>query len=166
MATRRGQYDFNRMPFGLRLAPATFQKLMHLIAKKENLEQCLIYLDDVLIFGNSCEQHFTRLKSVLSRIAKAGVKLKPDKCNFLQRKVSYFGYVISGDGIKTDPKKIEKVVNWETLGCYADLHSFIAFCNYYRQFIRDFASISQSVENLLKQDTGKINRKFSKFFVI
>ena len=88
------------MPFGLSSAPATFQKLMHLILKKENWEQCLIYLDDVMIFGNSYEQHFTRLKSILSWIAEAGVKLKSDKCNFLQSQVSYLGHVISGDGNK------------------------------------------------------------------
>ena len=120
----------------------------------------------MLIFGNSYEQHFTRLKLVLSLIAEVSVKLKLDKCNFLKSQVSYLGHVISGDGIKTDPRKIEKFVNWETPGCYADLHSFIAFCNYYRKFIRDFASIAQSLENLLKQDTGKINEKYSKRFVI
>ena len=99
------------MPFGLSSAPATFQKRMYLILKKENWEQCLIYLDDVLIFGNLYEQYFTRLKSVLSQIAVAGVKLKPDKCNVLQSQVSYLGHVLSGDGMQTDPKKIEKVVN-------------------------------------------------------
>ena len=119
-----------------------------------------------MIFRNSYGQHFTRLKSVLSLIAEAGVRLKPDKRNFLQSQISYLGQVISEDEIKTDPKKIEKVVNWETPGCYADLHSFIAFCNYYRKFIRDFASIAQPLENLLKQDTGKINGKYSKRFVI
>ena len=76
----------------------------------------------MLVFGNSYEQNFTRLKSVISRKAEAGFKLKPDKCNFLHSQVSYLGHVISADGIKTDPKKIEKVVNWKTPGCYADLH--------------------------------------------
>lgn len=165
-STRRGQYEFNRMPFGLSSAPATFQRLMHLILQNENWEQCLIYLDDVLIFGNSYEQHLSRLEKVLARIEDSGVKLKPDKCNFLLKEVSYLGHKITEEGIKTDPIKIEKVKNWSEPGCFSDLHSFIAFCNYYRKFIKDFGYVVQPLETILKQDKQKINGKYSKKQII
>lgn len=90
--TRRGRFEFYRMPFGLCLAQATFQRIMNLILQKENWEQCLIYLDDVLIFGKSFEQHFDRLKSVLRKIEEGGEQLKPEKCKFLQYKVTYLGH--------------------------------------------------------------------------
>jgi hypothetical protein len=108
-ATRKGQYEYKRMPFGLCTAPATFQRLMHIVLKNENWQKCLIYLDDILIFGRSVDEHLERLKSVLQRIKEAGLKLSPSKCFFLKREVEYLGHVVPAAGIQTDPKKIEKV---------------------------------------------------------
>ena len=93
--TRHGQFEYLRMPFGLCSAPATFQRLMHHVLQKENWIQCLIYLDDVLVFGRTPVEHFGRLKTVLQRIREAGLKLLPEKCHLFRQEVTYLGHVIS-----------------------------------------------------------------------
>jgi hypothetical protein len=93
--TRKGQCEYLRMPFALCSASATFQKLMHSIFRHEDWEQCLIYLNDVLIFGRTIDEHLERLKVVLQRLKEAGLKLSPSKCHFLKREVEYLGHVIS-----------------------------------------------------------------------
>ena len=104
-ATRKGQYQFRRMPFGLCSAPATFQKMMNIILRNENWQKCLIYLDDVLIYGRNTDEHISRLRSVFQRIREAGLKLSPGKCQFMKTEVKFLGHIISKDGILTDPEK-------------------------------------------------------------
>ena len=86
--------------------------MMHIVFKSENWGKCLIYLDDVIIFGRSEEEHLTRLKAVLQRIREAGLKLSPSKCAFMKQKVEYLGHVVTVKVIKTDPKKTEKITRW------------------------------------------------------
>ena len=107
-ATRKGQYEFNRMPFGLCGAPATFQRLMHIILRKENWMECLVYIDDVLIFGKSFEEHLSRLKTVLDRFKVAGIKLSPAKCNLFQTSLKFLGHEISSKGIFPDKEKMKR----------------------------------------------------------
>ena len=157
-ATRRGQFEYKRMPFGLSTAPATFQRLMHVVFKNENWEKCLIYLDDILIFGRSVEEHLERLKAVLQRIREAGLKLSPSKCSFLGTQVEYLGHIVSEKGIKTDPKKVDKVKNWPTPTTVQQLRSFPGFCGYYRRFIKDYSKLTEKLEALC-QSTGVQCRK-------
>ena len=110
-ATRKGQYEFNHMPFGLCGAPASFQRLVNLILRDENFYKCLIYLDNILIFGRSIEEHNERLRTVLEKIRQSKVKLSPSKCVFLKTSVKYLGHIISSEGVKTDPEKISAVKN-------------------------------------------------------
>lgn len=147
-ATRRGHFEYKRMPFGLSTAPATFQKLMHMVFRSENWEQCLIYLDDILIFGRSAEEHLQRLRTVLQRVREAGLKLSPMKCSFLRREVEYLGHIIGSEGIKTDPTKVDKVKNWKTPESVKELKSFTGFCGYYRKFIKDYASLVRPLDAL------------------
>jgi transposase InsO family protein len=136
------------MPFGLTTAPATFQRLMHIVLQQENWHKCLIYLDDILIFGRSIEEHLERLKSVLQRIREANLKLSPSKCFFLKKEVDYLGHVVTANGIKTDPKKIEKVKNWPHPKTIKQLRSFLGFCGYYRRFIKNYAELARPLEAL------------------
>lgn len=149
-ATRRGQFEFNRMPFGLCGAPATFQRLMHIILREENFEKCLIYLDDILIYGSSMEEHNKRLKDILDKITKAGVKLSPGKCYFLKRSIKYLGHIISNKGVETDPDKIKAVAEWPIPLTNTDLQSFLGFCNYYRRYIKQYSEIVEPLEEILK----------------
>ena len=102
-----GFYECKRMGFGLTNAPSTFQRLMENCMGELNLKECLIFLDDVLIFSRTFEEHISRLEAVFERLEKHGLKLKPSKCEFLSTRVTYLGYDISAEGIHTDPSKTE-----------------------------------------------------------
>ena len=100
------------MPFGLCNAPASFQKLMERCMGELNLIDCLIYLDDMIIFSSTFEEHLERLDAVFSRLKQHNLKLKPSKCEFLRSEVTYLGHVVSEEGIRTDPEKTKAVKNW------------------------------------------------------
>lgn len=100
-----GFYECNRMAFGLTNAPATFQRLMERCMGELNLKECLIFLDDILIFSETFEEHLERLEAVFSRLKQHGLKLKPSKCEFFKTSVTYLGHVVSQIGVQTDPDK-------------------------------------------------------------
>ena len=102
-----GHYEFNVMPFGLTNAPATFQRLMECVLTGLSPAQCLIYLDDISVYGISFEDHLEHLENVLTKLGEAGLKLKPTKCHFAQQQVKYLGYLISEDGVAVDSSKVE-----------------------------------------------------------
>ncbi|PIK50431.1 hypothetical protein BSL78_12670 [Apostichopus japonicus] len=93
-----GFYECNRMPFGLTNAPATFQRLMEMCMGDLNLQQCLVYLDDIIIFSHTFEEHLERLKAVFQRLEDYGLKVKPSKCQLLRKRVKYLGHIISEEG--------------------------------------------------------------------
>ena len=151
-STRYGQYEFNRMPFGLCSAPATFQKLMNMVLSKENWIKCVIYLDDVLIFGKTIKEHNERLEQVLMRIKEAGLKLAPEKCHFLQTEIHYLGHVITENGVALDPDKIKCIQAWELPMCKKEMQTFLGFCNYYRRFINGYAKLSEKLSSMIKNE--------------
>ena len=161
-STRRNHWEFVRMPMGLSTAPASFQRLMHMVFHKENWRQCLIYLDDILIFADDMEEHLRRMRVIFERIREAGLKLSPDKCSFLQTKVSYLGYTISKDGTHTDQSKIDKITSWPLPKTIDELRSFLGLCGYYRQFIDNYAKMVIPLEEVCKplwnKKTGKGKR--------
>ena len=105
----RGMYRFRTMPFGLCNAGATFQRLMDIVMTGLNLNVCLVYLDDIIVYSSTLEQHLERLIRVMESLRIAGLKLKPEKCALFQKSVSFLGHVISEHGIGTDPQKTEIV---------------------------------------------------------
>ena len=102
-----GFYECERMPFGLTNAPATFQHLMENCLGELHLNWCIIYLDDIIVFSNSPEDHLHRLRGVFNKLEKAGLKLKPKKCEFFKTKITYLGHIVSAKRIETDPKKVK-----------------------------------------------------------
>ncbi|PIK39177.1 hypothetical protein BSL78_23984 [Apostichopus japonicus] len=130
--TPMGFYECNRMPFGLTNAPATFQRLMEHCVGDMNYKKCLVYLDDVIIFSQTFEEHLERLSAVLKRLTDFGLKLKPSKCNLLQNSVTYLGHVVSEHGVETDPEKIQAVKSWPVPQNVKQLRSFLGFTGYYR----------------------------------
>ena len=106
---RQGLYDFSVMPFGLCNAPSTFQRLMEYVLAGLQWSTCLIYLDDIIIYGRDFEKHTARLREVFLRLRDAGLKLKPKKCKFLRREVEYLGHILSENGVSTDPAKASDV---------------------------------------------------------
>ena len=107
-----GFFECNRMPFGLCNAPATFQRLMERCMGDLNLRDCLIYLDDIIIFSSTFEEHLQRLQAVFENLEKHNLKLKPSKCEFFKERVVYLGHLVSAEGIHVDPTKTEAVINW------------------------------------------------------
>lgn len=148
-ATRSGQYEYNRMPFGLNGAPATFQRVMSAMLKGLSWKKCIVYLDDLLIFGKTEEQHNSRLISVLQRLSNANLKLSPKKCHFLRHQVTYLGHQISENGISTDQNKIKCIREWPIPKCVDEVHSFLGLCGYYRRFINEFSSLVSPLQKMI-----------------
>ena len=144
-----GFFECNRMAFGLTNAPATFQRLMEHCMGEMNLKECLIFLDDILIFSETFEDHISRLEAVFSRLKQHGLKLKPSKCEFFKSSVRYLGHVVSEQGVQTDPDKIEALASWPEPSSIKELRSFLGFTGYYRRFIKDYARIVKPLNDLL-----------------
>jgi hypothetical protein len=109
-----------------------------------HLDVCFIYLDDLIIFSTTYEEHFDRIQRVLPRLRECGLKLSPKKCTFLQEKVKYIGHIVSKDGIEPDPDKIEKVNNWPHPTTLEEVRQFVGFIGYYRKFAKDFSKMWKS----------------------
>ena len=154
-----GFYEFHRMPFGLCNAPATFQRLMERCMGDLNLRDCLIYLDDVIIFSSTFEEHLDRLEAVFSRLEQHKLKLKASKCEFMKARVTYLGHVVSENGIETDPEKTNAVKSWPIPTSVKDVRAFLGFTGYYRRFIKDFAKIARPLNDML---IGHSNNKKGK----
>ena len=135
-------YEFNVMPFGSMNAPSTFQRLIDRVLKGLTWRQCLVYIDDVLIFSSNYEQHLKDVDEVLARFEFAGLKLKPSKCIFAASEVEYLGFKISGKGMQITDQKIEKVLNIEPPENNKQLFGFLCSMNYYRHLIPNFGSIT------------------------
>ena len=126
-----GFYKCECMPFGLTNAPATFQWLMQSCLGDLHLHYCIIYLDDVIVFSKTLEEHVFRLKAVFEKLKQAGLNLKPSKCEFFRQELTYLGHVVSKDGIQTDPKKVEAIHKWPIPTNVTEVRSFLGFTNYY-----------------------------------
>ena len=142
------------MPFGLTNAPATFQHLMENCLGELHLSWCIIYLDDIIVFSDDLKEHLTRLRGVFAKLAKAGLRLKPSKCEFFKTKITYLGHIVSSKGIETDPKKVEAVKNWTVPKTVTDVQSFLGFTNHYRRFIRGFANVAKPLNILVSGENA------------
>lgn len=151
--TGQGLYEFRVMPFGLCNAPSTFQRLMELVLAGLRWDICLAYLDDIVVFGHTFEEHLQRLRIVLSRLRDPNLKLNPKKCQFFQQSVSFLGHVISRHGVSTDPTKIESIEKWPTPINVQELQSFLGLASYYRRFVKGFAEIAAPLHRLLQKGT-------------
>ena len=160
-----GFFECNRMAFGLTNAPATFQRLMERCMGELNLRECLIFLDDILIFSDTFEEHIKRIEAVFSRLHEHGLKLKPSKCEFFKGSVSYLGHVVSANGVETDPEKIKALSEWPVPHNVKTLRSFLGFTGYYRRYVKDYARIVKPLNDLLighptnKQAVAEMKKK-------
>ena len=103
------------MPFGLKTVPQTYQRLMELALSGLQWTACLIYLDDVIMYGKTFVEHLQRLSMVLQQFWLAGLKLKPSKCHFFETQVAFLGHVLTPDGVLSDPYNVEKIKTWPVL---------------------------------------------------
>lgn len=143
-----GFWEFNRMPQGITNAPSTFQRLMEKCMKDINLKEVLVFLDDLIVFSASLEEHEARLLTVLQRLRENGLKLSPEKCKFFQSRVRYLGHIVSRDGVETDPEKVSALKTWPRPQTLKELRSFLGFSGYYRRFVQDYSKIVKPLTNL------------------
>ena len=150
--TANSLWEFTVMPFGLCGAPASFQRLMEILLAGLNWESCLVYLDDIIIFSRTFEEHLGRLESVLSRLRTGGLKLKVKKCTFCAPQVKYLGHVVSKDGLRPDESKVSAVQNFPVPQDLTQLRSFLGLIGYYRRFIQDFSTHAEPLYRLSKKN--------------
>lgn len=145
-----GFFQFERMPQGITGAPATFQRLMEKAVGDMNLLQVLVYLDDLIVFGKTLEEHEQRLLKVLDRLEEFGLKLSIDKCLLCQPQVKFLGHIVSASGVATDSEKVSAVTHWKKPVDLKSLQSFLGFCGYYRRFIQNYSAIVRPLTELTK----------------
>lgn len=150
-STPFGHFEFNRMPFGLKTAPATFQRAMNNVLKGLQGLHCLVYLDDVIIFSKSLQEHSQKLKAVFDRFRETNLKVQLDKSHFLRKEVLYLGHTITRDGLKPNTDKIDAILNYPLPKTTTEIKSFLGLLGYYRKFIRDFARITKPMTLCLKK---------------
>ena len=120
-----------------------------------HLRICYVFIDDVIIFGNTYEVHLNNLRLVMDRIHHANLKLAPKKCSFFKRKLKFVEYIISAAGVEINPDKTKKVTIWPSPTLPEDVRRFLRFVGYYRRFIKNFSQISKPLTDLMPIPTGK-----------
>ena len=141
------------MPFGLANAPSTFQHFVNDVLRPYLDVFCTAYIDDILIYSDTLSEHKKHVRWVLQAMKDAGLQLDVDKCEFHQSEVTYLGYVISTEGIRMDPKKLEAIRDWEIPKNVKDVRAFLGFSNFYRRFIYEFSKLASPLVRLTKKET-------------
>ncbi|GJR73170.1 phospholipase D zeta 1-like protein isoform X1 [Tanacetum coccineum] len=148
--TRDGLYEWMVMPFGLSNAPSTFMRLMNHVFKPLLGKCVVVYFDDILIFSNTLEQHLHHLRQVLLVLRDQKLFANKKKCHFLSDEVIFLGYLVSGNGIRMDNKKVEAITTWPTLTSLHEVRSFHGLVSFYRRFIKNFSTIAAPITDCLK----------------
>ena len=149
-SSHRGHFQYRVMPFGLSTAPQAFQRLMNLVL--EGLEDFAVaYLDDILIFSANEEEHLKHIQTVLNRLREHNLKLKLKKCEFMKEETEYLGFIVSKNGVKTDPKKVEAINTMAAPKSVREVRGFIGMTSYYRRFIPNFSAIAEPLLILTKK---------------
>ena len=151
-ATHSGLFQFAVMPFGLCNAPATFERLMSQVMRGLHWKRCLVYIDDILVFGNDFESALHSLELVLDRVAEYGLQLKSTKCNLFRTSVPFLGHIVGRAGLECDPNKLSAVANWIPPSTIKGVRKFLGFTGYYRRFVPDYSTVAQPLVRLLGKD--------------
>uniref|UniRef100_A0AAG5CRQ8 RNA-directed DNA polymerase n=1 Tax=Anopheles atroparvus TaxID=41427 RepID=A0AAG5CRQ8_ANOAO len=146
-----GHYEFVRMPFGLKNAPSTFQRVMDNILREHIGRKCLVYMDDIIVFSTSLQENIINLKAVFQTIEKYNLKIQLEKSEFLKKDVAFLGHIVTPNGVKPNPDKISVIQNWAIPTKETDLRSFLGVIGYYRKFIKDFAKITKPLTAQLRK---------------
>lgn len=148
--TRYGHFEYLVMPFGLANAPATFQAYMNKALAGLVDITCVIYLDDILIYSRTKEQHLLDIKEVLLRLRKFGLYASLKKCFFFQEEVEYLGFIVGRQGTSMDPERVRTIEEWPKPTSYRELQVFLGFANFYRRFIEGYSRIVAPLTSLFQ----------------
>ncbi|KAH7551149.1 reverse transcriptase [Bipolaris maydis] len=150
--TKYGLFEYTVMPFGLTNAPATFQSVINNALHEYLGIFVTAYLDDVLVYSSGTrEEHVEHVKKVLRKLKEYKLYLQPGKCEFHTQETEFLGFIISTEGVKMNPKKIQTVQEWPKPNTVKDVQSFLGFANYYRKFIKDYSKITAPLTEITKK---------------
>ena len=146
-----GHYEFLRMPMGLKNSPSTFQRVMDNVLRDLQNVVCLVYLDDIIVFSTSLQEHMVNLEKVFQRLRESNFKIQMDKSEFLKMETAYLGHIISSDGVKPNPDKISAIERYPIPKTPKEIKQFLGLVGYYRKFIPGFAKITKPLTQCLKK---------------
>lgn len=152
--TRFGLFEYLVMPFGLTNAPATFQAYINNVLRKYLDHFVVVYLDDILVYSKTYEDHVQHVRKVLQALKDANMRIKPEKTEFHKTEIKFLGYVVSREGLKMEKGKIEAVTSWPKPTTVKEVQSFLGFANFYRQFIQDYSKITAPLTQMTRKDQG------------
>jgi len=150
--TNEGLYEWRVMPFGLPNAPSTFMRLMNEVLKEFIGKFVIVYLDDILVYSRSTEEHVRHLNYVLQKLLQEKLLFNLKKCSFMREELVYLGFVISVEGLRKDPEKIKAIMEWPSPKSVFEVRSFHGLASFYRKFIKNFSKINAPINETIKKD--------------
>ena len=150
-STKNGHYQFTRLPFGLNTSPNSFQRMMNISMAGLTPELAFIYIDDIIVISCSLEHHLSNLKQVFERLRHYNLKVNAQKCKFFNTEVTYLGHKITDRGLLPDDSKFNAILNYPVPNNSDGVRRFVAFCNYYRKLVPNFANLAHPLNQLLKK---------------
>ena len=163
-ATRRGKFQFTSLPQGFINSSSIFQRTMNLILSGLSWEYLLVYIDDILIFSRSFEEHLIHLENVFKKLKEYKLVVKLSKCEFAKDELLFLGHIINSKGICADPKKVSVIRNCAIPTTHSELHSFLGGTGYYRKFIMKYTDLTKPLRNLLNSKEWYWNKETNDTF--
>ena len=151
-----GMYEFLQMPYGLYNAPATFQRLMQNCLGELNLTYALVYLDDVIVYSDMEEDHLCRLQATFEHFHEHRLKLKPSKCSFLHKQITFLGHEVSADGMKPGTRNLEGIAEMAPPANYTEVQHFLGMTGFFRRFIKGYTRIAKPLNDILEGEASKM----------
>lgn len=157
-----GKYEFCRLPFGLKNAPSIFQRAIDDVLREDIGKCCHVYIDDIIIYSADEESHLEHIEKILWKLEKSGMRVSKEKSKFFRTEVEFLGFVVSQNGIKTSPDKVNDILNYKLPTTLRALRSFLGLSGYYRRFIKNYADIVKPLTKYLRGENGHVGAKKSK----
>ena len=151
-----GVYEFLRMPYGLCNAPATFQRLVQNCLGELNLPYALVYLDDMIVYSKTEEDHLQWLQAVLERFHEHGLKLKPSKCSFLCKQITFLGHEVSANGMMPGNLNLKGIAEIAPPANYTEVWRFLRMTGFFQRFIKNYARIAKPLNDILEGEASKL----------
>jgi len=151
--TRSGKWEWTVMPMGLINAPATFQRMMNMILAGLTWLNCLVYMDDIMVYSETFEEHLEHLQEVFNRLRSVNIRLHLGKSHFCQKETLYLGHIVSAEGVKVNPAKVNAVKLLQPPTSVRRVCTFLGMTGYYRRFIQNYGEIATPLVRLLQKDT-------------